>query len=54
MSVSFAHSLRRLDGWQQRHVALAIPLAVIKKFLDEAPTGSAFRSRTRASSPSSR
>jgi uncharacterized BrkB/YihY/UPF0761 family membrane protein len=27
MSVSFAHALRRLDGWQQRRVALAIPFA---------------------------
>jgi membrane protein len=35
MSVSFARSLRRLGGWQQRQVALAIPLAVIKKLLDD-------------------
>ncbi len=33
--MSFAHSLRRLDGWQQRHPALAIPVAVIKKFVDD-------------------
>jgi membrane protein len=35
MSVSLAHSLRRLDGWQQRRAALAIPCAVIKKFFDD-------------------
>jgi len=35
MSVSFAHSLRRLDGWQQRSPVLAIPVAVVKKFLDD-------------------
>jgi YihY family inner membrane protein len=35
MSVSFAHPLRRLDGWQQRRPALAIPCAVIKKFFDD-------------------
>ena len=33
--MSFAHSLRRLDGWQQRRPALAIPVAVIKKFIDD-------------------
>src|SRR5450755_2378910 len=35
MSVSLAHSLRRLDGWQQRRAALAIPFAVIKKLFDD-------------------
>jgi membrane protein len=35
MSVSFAHSVRRVDGWQQRHAALAIPVAVVKKFFDD-------------------
>jgi membrane protein len=33
--VNFAHSLGRLDGWQQRSPAVAIPVAVIKKFLDD-------------------
>ena len=33
--MTFAHLLRRLDGWQQRHAALAIPVAVIKKFVDD-------------------
>jgi membrane protein len=35
MSLSFAHPLRHLDAWQQRHAALAIPVAVIKKFFDD-------------------
>jgi len=35
MSVSFTHSLRRLDSWQQSHAVLAIPVAVIKKFVDD-------------------
>jgi uncharacterized BrkB/YihY/UPF0761 family membrane protein len=35
MSVSFAHSQRRVDRWQQRRRALAIPVAVIKKFVDD-------------------
>jgi membrane protein len=35
MSVSIPHSLRRLDGWQQRSPVLAIPVAVVKKFLDD-------------------
>ena len=35
MSLSFAHALRRLDRWQQRRPALAIPFAVIKKFVDD-------------------
>jgi len=34
MSVNFGPSQRRLDGWQQRRIALAIPVAVIKKFVD--------------------
>jgi membrane protein len=35
MSLSFTRSLRRLDGWQQRSPALGIPVAVIKKFIDD-------------------
>ena len=35
MSLSFAHSLRRLDSWQQRSPVLAIPVAVVKKFVDD-------------------
>jgi YihY family inner membrane protein len=35
MSLSLASSLRRLDAWQQRTAALAIPVAVIKKFFDD-------------------
>jgi membrane protein len=35
MSVSTPHSLRLLDGWQQRSPVLAIPVAVVKKFLDD-------------------
>jgi YihY family inner membrane protein len=35
MSLNFAHTLRRLDDWQQRTTALGIPVAVIKKFLDD-------------------
>jgi membrane protein len=33
--VNFADSLGRLDGWQQRSPAIGIPVAVIKKFLDD-------------------
>jgi membrane protein len=33
--VKFRDSLDRLDGWQQRRPALAIPVAVIKKFSDD-------------------
>jgi membrane protein len=35
MSLSFAHALGRLDSRQQRSAALAVPVAVIKKFLDD-------------------
>ena len=35
MPLSFAHSLRRLDSWQQRAPVLGIPVAVIKKFVDD-------------------
>ena len=35
MPLSFAHSLRRLDGWQQRAPVLGIPVAVVKKFVDD-------------------
>lgn len=35
MSVKFTDSLDRLDGWQQRRPALAIAVAVIKKFSDD-------------------
>ena len=35
MSLNFARSLRRLDDWQRRTAALGIPVAVIKKFLDD-------------------
>jgi membrane protein len=35
VSLSFAHSLHRLDGWQQRSAVLAIPVAVVKKFVDD-------------------
>ena len=35
MSLSFTCSLRRLDSWQQRSSALGIPIAVIKKFIDD-------------------
>lgn len=35
MSLNFADSLDRLEGWQQRRPALAIPMAVIKKFSDD-------------------
>ena len=35
MPVKVAHAARRLDGWQQRSPAVAIPIAVIKKFLDD-------------------
>jgi membrane protein len=35
MSLNVAHSLRRLDDWQQRTAALGIPVAVMKKFLDD-------------------
>ena len=31
MSLSLAHSVRRLDSWQQSFPALGIPVAVIKK-----------------------
>ena len=35
MPLSFAPSLRRLDGWQQRVPVLGIPVAVVKKFVDD-------------------
>ena len=35
MSLNFADSLDRLDGWQQHRPALAIPAAVIRKFSDD-------------------
>lgn len=35
MALSFAHSLRRLDSWQQRAPVLGIPVAVVKKFIDD-------------------
>jgi len=35
MPVKVAHAVRRLDGWQQRSPAVAIPIAVIKKFFDD-------------------
>ena len=35
MSVNLTDSLHRLDVWQQRRPGLAIPVAVIKKFLDD-------------------
>ena len=35
MHVSFAGALGRIDGWQQRSPMLAIPVAVIKKFVDD-------------------
>ena len=33
--VYFAHAVGRLDSWQQRTSALAITVAVIKKFIDD-------------------
>ena len=33
--MSLAHAFERLDGWQQRAPAVAVPVAVIKKFLDD-------------------
>jgi uncharacterized BrkB/YihY/UPF0761 family membrane protein len=33
--VNFAHAVGRLDSWQQRFGALALPVAVIKKFADD-------------------
>ena len=33
--VNFAHAVGRLDSWQQRFPALALPVAVIKKFVDD-------------------
>ena len=35
MSINYMHALARLDSWQQRRPALGIPVAVIKKFLDD-------------------
>jgi membrane protein len=35
MPVKVAHVVRRLDGWQQCTPAVAIPIAVIKKFFDD-------------------
>jgi YihY family inner membrane protein len=35
MPVKVAHAARRVDRWQQRSPAVAIPIAVIKKFLDD-------------------
>jgi uncharacterized BrkB/YihY/UPF0761 family membrane protein len=33
--VDVAHSLDRLDAWQQRTPSLAVPVAVAKGFLDD-------------------
>jgi membrane protein len=33
--VDVAHSLDRLDAWQRRSPALGVPVAVVKKFLDD-------------------
>ena len=35
MSLSVSHLVGRLDSWQQHRPALALPIAVIKKFLDD-------------------
>ena len=35
LPVSFAHALDRLDAWQQRSAAVAVPVAVFKKFVDD-------------------
>ena len=35
MSANFMHVLGRVDGWQQRSAAIGIPVAVVKKFLDD-------------------
>jgi len=35
MPVKVAHAVHRLDRWQQRSTAVAIPIAVIKKFFDD-------------------
>jgi YihY family inner membrane protein len=35
MPLRFADSLRRLDSWQQRAPVLGIPVAVVKKFVDD-------------------
>ena len=35
MSINYLPALARLDSWQQRHPALGIQVAVIKKFLDD-------------------
>jgi len=35
MPVNVEHAVRRLDRWQQRSTAVAIPIAVIKKFFDD-------------------
>jgi len=35
MPVNVEHAVRRLDRWQQRSRAVAIPIAVIKKFFDD-------------------
>jgi membrane protein len=33
--VNLANAISRLDGWQQRRRLLAVPVAVVKKFLDD-------------------
>ena len=35
MLVKLAHSLARLDSWQRHRPALGVPVAVVKKFLDD-------------------
>jgi hypothetical protein len=35
MHIDFAGALGRVDRWQQRSPMLAIPVAVIKKFIDD-------------------
>jgi membrane protein len=37
--MSWAGALKRTDGWQARHAAVAIPIAVVKKFIEDDAAG---------------
>jgi len=37
--MSWAGALKRSDGWQARHAAVAVPIAVVKKFIEDDAAG---------------
>ncbi len=37
--MSWAGALKRSDGWQARHATVAVPIAVVKKFIEDDAAG---------------